>query len=179
VYLASLGIPRIGFHHSVTGEEKPFDPAHTEEAWQKKPKGHSSSSINITPRPPSGEAGFSERNGRRGDYEEITNTIGWIIVTSRLLLYGVPRERCSDPDKEADRLYSQSDTNRKDLESLKGKSLFSERKSERSFPFKKRNQNCGLIFPPDRTLQSEVRVLTSGVEEYKDVAGKPRKSSIG
>jgi tol-pal system protein YbgF len=80
-------------------------------------------------------------------------------------------------DKEADRLYAQSDASRKDIESLKKEfsALREEIQGDLSAS-QKENQNLRAdLFLRIETLQSEVRVLTSGVEEYKDVARKPSK----
>jgi tol-pal system protein YbgF len=101
-----------------------------------------------------------------------------MIVTAGLLLYGCASVKdVQILDKEADRLYSQSDANRKDIESLKKEvSILREGIQRDLSSFQKENQNlrADLLLRID-TLQSEVRVLTSGVEEYKDVARKPSK----
>jgi tol-pal system protein YbgF len=101
-----------------------------------------------------------------------------MMVTVGLLLYGCASVKdVQILDKEADRLYSQSDANRKDIESLKKEvSILREGIQRDLSSFQKENQNlrADLLLRID-TLQSEVRVLTSGVEEYKDVARKPSK----
>jgi tol-pal system protein YbgF len=101
-----------------------------------------------------------------------------MMVTVGLVLYGCASVKdVQILDKEADRLYSQSDANRKDIESLK-KELSAVREETQRYlsTFQKENQNlrADLSLRID-TLQSEVRVLTSGFEEYKDVARKPSK----
>ena len=101
-----------------------------------------------------------------------------MIVTVGLLLYGCASVKdVQILDKEADRLYSQSDANRKDIESLKKELSALREEIQRDLStFHKENQNlrADLSLRID-TLQSELRVLTSGVEEYKDVARKPSK----
>ncbi len=104
--------------------------------------------------------------------------IGWMVVMVGWLLYACASvQDVQTLDREADRLYAQSDANRKDTESLKKEfsALREEIQTELS-SFQKENQNlrADLSLRID-TLQSEVRVLTSGVEEYKDVARKPSK----
>jgi tol-pal system protein YbgF len=101
-----------------------------------------------------------------------------MIVTAGLLLYGCASVKdVQILDKEADRLYSQSDTNRKNIESLKREFSALREEIQRDFSaFQKENQNLRAdLLLRIETLQSEVRVLTSGVEEYKDVARKPSK----
>jgi len=104
--------------------------------------------------------------------------IGWMMVTVGLVLYGCASVKdVQILDKEADRLYSQSDANRKDIESLKKELSAVREETQRALStFQKENQNlrADLSLRID-TLQSEVRVLTSGFEEYKDVARKPSK----
>ena len=104
--------------------------------------------------------------------------IGWMMVTVGLVLYGCASVKdVQILDKEADRLYSQSDANRKDVESLKKELSALREETQRALStFQKENQNlrADLSLRID-TLQSEVRVLTSGFEEYKDVARKPSK----
>jgi tol-pal system protein YbgF len=101
-----------------------------------------------------------------------------MMVTVGLVLYGCASVKdVQILDKEADRLYSQSDANRKDIESLKKElSALREEIQKDLSTFQKENQNlrADLSLRID-TLQSEVRALTSGFEEYKDVARKPSK----
>jgi tol-pal system protein YbgF len=109
---------------------------------------------------------------------KLRNPIGWMMLTVGLLLYGCASVKDVEIlDKEADRLYAQSDVNRKDVESLKKEfSALREEIKRDLATLQKENQNlrADLSLRVD-TLQSEVRMLTSGVEEYKDVAGKPSK----
>jgi tol-pal system protein YbgF len=101
-----------------------------------------------------------------------------MMVTVGLLLCGCASVKdVQILDKEADRLYSQSEANRKDVESLKRElsALREEIKRDLS-TFQKENQTLRAdLSLRIETLQSEVRALTSGVEEYKDVARKPSK----
>jgi tol-pal system protein YbgF len=109
---------------------------------------------------------------------KLQNPIGWMMVTVALLLCGCASVKDVEIlDKEADRLYAQSDANRKDVESLKREfSTLREDIKKDLAALQKENQNlrADLSLRVD-TLQSEVRMLTSGFEEYKDVAGKPSK----
>jgi len=104
--------------------------------------------------------------------------IGWTMVTVGLLLYGCATAKdVQILDKETDRLYAQSDANRKDIESLKKEfSALREEMQRNLSTLQKENQNLRAdLSLRIETLQSEVRVLTSGIEEYKDVAKKPSK----
>jgi len=101
-----------------------------------------------------------------------------MMVTVGLLLYGCASVKdVQILDKEADRLYAQNDANRKDVESLKKEFSALREEIQRDLStLQKENQNLRAdLSLRIETLQSEVRVLTSGVEEYKDVAGKPSK----
>ena len=103
---------------------------------------------------------------------------GWMIITVGLLLYGCASVKdVQILDKEADRLYAQADANRKDIESLKKEFSSLREEIQRDLSaLQKENQTLRAdLFLRLDTLQSEVRVLTSGVEEYKDVARKPSK----
>jgi len=75
--------------------------------------------------------------------------IGVMAAMLGLLLYGVPPVKDVEIlDKEADRLYAQSDANRKDVESLKRELSTLRRKSRETLPpCRKKTRICGLIFP--------------------------------
>ena len=100
------------------------------------------------------------------------------MVTVGLLLCGCASVKDVEIlDKEADRLYAQSDANRKDVESLKKEfSALREELKRDLATLQKENQSLRAdLLLRIEALQSEVRVLTSGVEEYKDVAKRPSK----
>jgi tol-pal system protein YbgF len=102
----------------------------------------------------------------------------WVILGLGVLLFGcATTDDVKILDRETDRLYAQVKTNQKEIESLKGEfsGLRAEIQSEMS-----KLQNDEKVSKADlllrlENLQSEVRVLTAGVEEYKDFARKPSK----
>ena len=109
----------------------------------------------------------------------------WIFFGMAALLFGcATTEDVRILDKESRRQTSQTSTLRKEMESLRAE--FSTLQREVQASQSERKKEIGSLQKEDQlskadlllridNLQSEVKTLTSGVEEYKDFVKKPSK----
>lgn len=103
---------------------------------------------------------------------------GYVLLLLCLAFYGcATTEDVQILDKENRRLYAALDRNHKDIESLKQEiaTLKQEAEKERATLRKEDQGAWADLLLRVENLQSEVRMLMAGVEEYKDFAKKPSK----